>query len=309
MLLLSFLEGVGFDPFFRGLLSVLVGVVVLIGGTYLIVATNTGTRLGFLLAGCGLFGWMALMGIFWTIYGIGWRGDPPTWGLVEIARDEAAVADDGLIEAENERVVELGYALQSYDISAGIESDDPDARQEEAYKNSQANQDKLADWRFLPSSNAIRGEAQSSADVYLAEEGVFAGTADYLPLAFGGYTTGGKPVLKDDPAWTDRVAHKLGSIFVHPIHSEELMAIQVQGVIDQPTLPGQAPPVATLDESAPVYTVILTRERGGPFPWLFGGLRFVPAMFAIFNGILFALFAWASHTRDKREMAIRAKAS
>lgn len=309
MLLLSFLEGVGFDPFFRGLLSVLVGVVVLIGGTYLIVATNTGTRLGFLIAGCSLFGWLALMGVFWTIYGIGWRGDPPAWGFVEIARDDPAVVEDGLIEAEHERVVELGYAFEDYSVADGITSDDPDVRQEEAYENSQANQDKLADWRFLQSSDAIRGEAQSSADVYLQEEHIFGSTAEYLPLAFGGYNTGGKPPLKDDPNMVDRVAHTLGSIFVHPIHTEELMVIQVQGVVEAPTLPGQAPPVATADEEAAVYSVVMVRERGGPLPWLFGGLRFVPAMFAIFNSILFALFVWATHNRDKREMAIRAKAS
>ena len=309
MLLLSFLEGVGFDPFFRGLLSVLVGVVVLIGGTYLIIATNTGARTGFLIAGCAFFGWMALMGIFWTIYGIGWRGDAPTWGLIEIARDDPSVSEDGLIDAEHDRVYDLGVALERFDLTDSIEAEDPDLRQDEAYVISQANQDSLNDWRFLQASNAIRGEAQSSADVYLQEEGVFEGTAEYLPLAFGGYTTGGKPVLKDDPGILDRVGHKLGSIFIHPFHSEELMAVQVQGVVSEATLPGQAPPVAAVDESLPTYTVIMNRERGGPFPWLFGGLRFVPAMFAIFNGILFALFVWATHNRDKREMAIRAQAS
>ncbi len=305
MLLLSLIEGVGFDPFFRGLLSVLVGVVVLIGGTYLIVATNTGTRLGFLISGCAFFGWMALMGIFWTIYGIGWRGDPPTWSLVEITSDDPAIADDGLVEAEHERIVELGYALEDFDVAAGITSDDPDERQSLAYEASQANQDALLDWRFLPSSDPVRGEAASSADVYLQEEKIFEGTADYLPLAFGGFHTGGKPELKDNANLGDRILHKLGSIFVHPIHTEELMAIQVQEVVHEPTLPGQAPPVAKADDSQPVYSVVMKRERGGPLPWLFGGLRFVPAMFAIFNGILFALFVWATHNRDKREMAIR----
>ena len=38
------------DPFFRGLLSVLVGVVVLIGGSYLLVASNSGSRLGGLIS-------------------------------------------------------------------------------------------------------------------------------------------------------------------------------------------------------------------------------------------------------------------
>lgn len=305
MLLLSFLEGVAFDPFFRGLLSVLVGVVVLMGGTYLIIATNIGARTGFLIAGTALFGWMSLMGVFWTIYGIGWRGDPPTWGLVEIVRDEPGDSGDGLPEAEHEKVSDLGFAFETFDVTDGAESDDPDERQREVYEFGKEHSDQLANWRYLVTSDPIRGEAQSSADVYLGSQHVFESSADYVPLAFGGFTTGGKPALKDEANIVDRVLHKLGSIFVHPFHSEELIAIQVQEIVHAPTLPGQAPPPAVADTEEAVYTVIMERERGGPAPWLFGGLRFVPAMFALFNGILFALFAWTTHIRDKREMEIR----
>ena len=38
------------------------------GSVYLILGTNIGARLGFLVALCGLAGWMALMGGIWWIY-------------------------------------------------------------------------------------------------------------------------------------------------------------------------------------------------------------------------------------------------
>ena len=48
------------DPAIRGILATAVGVVVLCGSVYLLLGTNLGARLGFLMAMAGLFGWMAI---------------------------------------------------------------------------------------------------------------------------------------------------------------------------------------------------------------------------------------------------------
>ncbi len=305
--LLGFIDGIAFDPFFRGLLSVLVGVVVLIGGTYLLVATNSGSRLGGLISGAGFFGWMAMMGVFWAIYGIGWVGEAESWALVEINGDNPSVENDGLPFAENEDVIGLGFVLEEVDIEAeAVTSDDPDMAQNEAVAFNKANSDRFDGWRYLASSNPRRGEAVASADVFLAEEHVFDSTAEYVVLTFGAYNTGGKPLLKDDPNPFDRVIHKLDTTFVHFWHPQELIVIQVQGSLDQPVLPGQAPPVAAADPDKSIVSVVMERDRGGPLPALFGGTRVVPALFAIFNGILFFIFCWLMHVRDKRELEIRA---
>ena len=58
------LAAIAFDPAIRGVLVVMVGVGVLIGSVYLLLATNTGKRLGLLLALAGLTGWLFSMGIF-----------------------------------------------------------------------------------------------------------------------------------------------------------------------------------------------------------------------------------------------------
>lgn len=297
---LAFIDGIGFDPFFRGLLSVLVGLVVLVGGTYLIIATNTGTRTGFMIAMAGLFGWMFLMGIIWTIYGIGWRGGTPTWELVEINVDDAEDIDDGLLYSTVDEAADLsGVSLEAPGV------DDPDEAQQVALE--QSKELDLGGWRYLVTSDSVRGEAQSAADQILIEEGVY-DAGEYLSLQFGGFTAGGKPVLDDDANLLDRVVHFFDETFLHPMHSQELMAIQTKAILPEPTFPGQAPPVAEVDPDAPLITVIMERDRGGPLPSIISGLRFTPAMFTIFNGLIFLALVWSLHNRDRREAEIRAAA-
>ncbi len=318
---LGFIGGVGFDPFFRGLLSVLVGVVVLIGGSYLLVASNSGSRLGALITAGQLFGWLFLMGVVWTIYAIGWRGEGESWALVEINGDNPARDADGLVFAEDERVQELGLAIEAFDLGEAVSSDDPDLRQADAVEISRANPQLLADWRYLATSDPQRGEATATAEEFLIEEGVFASTAEFVPLTFDAYNIGGKPrldpdIVADDPgksAWVEsftdlpaRLLHKFDTTFIHFWHPQELVVVQFQGVVDEPTLPGEPPPVATADPTKSTISVVLERDRGGPIPALVGGQRVVPALFAIFNGILFAVVSWMMHIRDRREQNIRA---
>lgn len=296
----AFLDGMGFDPFFRGFLSVLVGIVVLVGGTYLLIATNTGARTGMLIAASGLFGWMFLMGIVWTVYGIGWRGNPPTWELVEINVDDAEDGDDGLLFSDVEEVQSL------YNVDVSVDDPDPDAAQVEALDKSRGMD--LNGWRYLVAADGERGEAQSSADAYLVEEGVFE-AGDYLPLQFGGFLYGGKPPLDEDANQWDRVVHFFDETFAHPTFPTEYMVIQAKEIVAKPSFPGQAPPVAEVNDEAPLVSVIMERDRGGPLPSIISGLRFTPFMFTIATGLLFAVLTWALHNRDRHQDEIRAAAA
>jgi hypothetical protein len=76
------------DPTIRGYLVVATGVAVLCGSVYLLLATNTGIRLGFLIAAAGLAGWMTIMGLVWWLYGIGWVGEDATWQVREVVVSE-----------------------------------------------------------------------------------------------------------------------------------------------------------------------------------------------------------------------------
>src|SRR3954451_8486100 len=80
----SLLASIDWDPFVRGLLIVLLAILVLPGSVYLLLATNTGVRVGFLLAAAGLSGWFVIMGLVWAVFGIGVPGRTPGWKVQEI---------------------------------------------------------------------------------------------------------------------------------------------------------------------------------------------------------------------------------
>lgn len=87
------------EPQIKGALYVIVAVLVLCGSAYLILATNVGARLGFLLAGAGLFGFLATIGILWWVYAIGPTGATPSWhseGIVtgDLARSANPALED-----------------------------------------------------------------------------------------------------------------------------------------------------------------------------------------------------------------------
>jgi hypothetical protein len=67
MAMTHLIAGIAWDPQIRGFLALGVGIVVLLGSVYLVMVTNLGTRLGFLVAAAAFWGWMAIMGLVWAI--------------------------------------------------------------------------------------------------------------------------------------------------------------------------------------------------------------------------------------------------
>jgi hypothetical protein len=67
------------DPQIRGALILVTALLILPGSVYLLLATNLGARLGLVVAMAGFFGWLALLGLLWTIFGIGIQGRAPAW--------------------------------------------------------------------------------------------------------------------------------------------------------------------------------------------------------------------------------------
>ncbi|MCP5026864.1 MAG: hypothetical protein GY929_11335 [Actinomycetia bacterium] len=272
--LIGFIDGLGFDPFLRGFLSVLVGVIVLMGSTFLLLATNSGFRTGFMIAVTGLMGWMFIMGFMWWIYGIGWKGADSAWEYQEI-RTEMAVADLPDVRELDDDLGGLDPAVASTEeLSAALESSS-------------------SEWSLM--ATAARGDAQAVADAALLEEGFFDSATEYLPLESGAYEVGGKP-KRDSGAMWDRVTNKVrNTIFItHPVHYS---VVQVQPVVPQEPVPGEPPPTPILDDDEPVYSVVMVRNLGSK--------RLTPALFTIASGILFVVLAWLLHGRDKRETEMR----
>ena len=72
------------EPQIKGGLYVLLAVLILPGSVYMILATDTGARLGFQLAAAGLSGFLVIIGCVWWVYGIGPKGPAPIWKEVTI---------------------------------------------------------------------------------------------------------------------------------------------------------------------------------------------------------------------------------
>ena len=73
------LAALTWEPQIKGALYVILAILILCGSCYMVLATDVGARLGFLLAGAGLFGWLATGGCIWWAYGRGPVGPSPTW--------------------------------------------------------------------------------------------------------------------------------------------------------------------------------------------------------------------------------------
>jgi len=300
----TLLAALTWEPGIRGFLTVVLAVLILYGSVALIVSTNTGARLGTLIAVCGLFGWLAIMGFVWAAYGIGWKGEAPSWKVKDVvagpptasAVDKARslpLPGDGTLPDP----VEVRDADAELATEFPVDKKDPNLGDflpikpelEDDYN------EKLGDWHLYSTSNGYTGELQSAAAVAVGPEGenIFGEAGDYTFL--DSYWTGGNRSRTDDST-VGRVIYRVTQPF-DVFHPPFLAAVQVQAVIPQEVKPGQAPPPPVRDEDAPVYTVIFERDRGN--------LRQPAIFFTIFCTIVFAVTADMLHRRDKLAKAQR----
>ena len=285
---LNLIAGIAFDPTIRGILAVGVGIVVLMGSVYLLLATNTGNRLGFLLALTGFFGWMAIMGSIWWIYGIGMQGASPSWEVVEFNAGDVDQAVTGKVTE-----LELADLPQDddgvdYEAMATLAEEDP----EEFLALNERFEEDSNGWRWLPASDGSRGEAEATVGDALPECSTcnfgIESPADYIVL--GAFEVGGKEGLPAEPTRWDRIRNEVVSALTikNPNH---YAVVQVQKVIEQEPEPGQAPPTPEADPDEPVISVVMLRN--------IGDLRFPSAMITIGAGLIFALLCWVLHQRER----------
>jgi len=305
---LDILSSITWDPGFKGLLTVAVAVIILCGSVALILGTNSGARLGFLIALTGLFGWFLVMGIVWSLYGIGYKGPAPTWKVADTAVGNPAASKIGVADSlplpsdlpdpdkERTRTPELikefpATAPKAPTLGDLISVDAPLAKEINA---------KVGPWKMLETSNKYTGETQSVVSEALGpdDQNLFPnGAADYVVLDT--FVTGGK-TGRTDNSIIGRIKYKFTSA-VQFNNKNLYAAVMVQPIIPQVTKPGQAPPLPIADKDAPVYTIILERDRGA--------LRLPSISFTIFSGLVFGVLSFMLHNRDKLAATQRAAAA
>jgi hypothetical protein len=142
---------VTWSPFLRGIIVVLIGVAVLCGSVYVVLGTNLGSRLGFLVAVTGFFGWIVLMSAVWWVYGIGLKGKDPSWKPVTVVNGAAALATNEVIGGD-------GF-LQSTETS------------------------EVDDWTMLAPDDPERGQAVAASDDILQNQAQVFKAGDYITVA------------------------------------------------------------------------------------------------------------------------------
>jgi hypothetical protein len=312
---------ISWDPEIRNILALALGVGILIGSVILIISTNTGPRTGVLIGLAALFGWMTIMGLMWWMYSGspaslgGMKGIAPHWRVIDVnvgnladdpnpdaqklpTQNEAQVVA-AILKAHPELLVKAQSGNPAKVPTIGELVDlDPNLRDE-----FNLNPGDLNGWHLLVPSDKQRGDAQAVADTALGPDGqkIFTASSDYKVLE--AYDIGGKEntyPLPANPSVWDRVWNNIQTI-VHFQHPEHFAVVQVQRVIPQETLPGQAPPTPQVDPSQPVISVVMIRSLGD--------VRFPGFMMFAISGILFAIVCNTLHRREKLQARNRAAAA
>ena len=258
---MSALLSIGWEPELRGLLTVIIGTVALCGSVYLLLGTNLGIRLGFLVAMAGLFGWMLMMGVIWMTYGIGLTGTQPSWQPSEpftIVRDGSLLNQSEVIEETVQVADDASPTEVAQAAAIALESEG---------------------WDLLPSDDQGRGQAIAAADEIIQVEAEMYAAGEYEAVAV--YKRGGEryPKLGDEID------------FVAFFHKPHYAVVEIAPLLPQREEPGRAPARPVIDESQPHQYVIMIRDLG---------TKRQPAFFiTVGSAIIFFLCCLMLHRRDK----------
>jgi hypothetical protein len=217
------------DPQIRGALILIAAILILPGSVYLLLATNTGAKIGFVLAIAGLSGWVFVMAVIWAVYGIGLKGRQPHWKVQEVVVAEPSNAS---VEAMK-------------DFPKGWKSLPPG-------NPARADAQAASDTFLLPAAetaDAHGGAGGGGEEEVPRFTSPFKSTADYVTVA--AYERGG-----------DNELFTIGKHKFYFRHSTRYAALQLQPALDQSGGPGGAPPTPVPDPEAPTYTVVMVRDLG-----------------------------------------------
>jgi hypothetical protein len=250
---------INWQPEIRGVLVTVIAIALFCGSIYLLLGTNLGARLGFLVAFTGLMGWMVLMGIIWMIYGIGLRGKDPSWEAVP----GRTVLQD----------VDALYQAQVFDRR--IEVPDDATFRESA--DLVAGEFEAEGWTQLSEDDPAFSQAAASAGEFLEETGAFA-AGEFQPQRV--FDIGGEryPMIGD----FDLIA------FFHKPH---YVVVEVAPLVQVRTEAGRAPPPPRVDDTRQRQYVYMIRDLGTR--------RQPAFVLTVGAGLIFLTGCWLLHRRER----------
>lgn len=267
MSLLASVLAIGWEPELRGILIVIIAVAVLNGSIYLLLGTNLGARLGFLVTLTGLAGWMALMGFIWMIYGIGLQGPMPSWKEVPgvtILSDANALVQADVLDGVSEFPEGASYAEQSDVVASEFETEG---------------------WVEIDPSAPAFGQAGAAAGTFLEEGDVFA-AGEYEVVRI--FDTGGERYPK--------IGESID--FLAFFHKPHYVVVEVAPLVPTRQEPGRAAPSPEIDETRQRQYVYMIRDLGAR--------RQPAAVLGIGGTMIFLSLCWILHRRDQVVLRNRA---
>ncbi|MEO5724567.1 MAG: hypothetical protein ABIQ39_04290, partial [Ilumatobacteraceae bacterium] len=224
------LLAVNWQPQLHGIMIVIISCAVLMGSVYLILGTNLGARLGFLVALTALAGWMFLMGAIWWTYGKGLLGPAPTWQPVAaktVLQDTAALREAGLLQAPIAE--DSNPAVVADKVATSLRSEK---------------------WKELDPSAPTYQQAGAAAGTLLEEAQAF-GAGEFQVVHV--FEIGGErsPQLLDG---------KLD--FLAFLHKPHYSLVEVAPLVVQRAEPGRAPAAPVIDTSRAHQYVYMIRDLG-----------------------------------------------
>ena len=216
------LSALEWDPTVRGLLILIAAIAILPGSVFLLLSTNVGARLGFLLALTGFFGWMTVQGLIWWVYAQGNRGEQPHWVAQEV------ITGDLLEQTTVEPVAEgFPQGWKPLEVGGTVLGD------------AQASADAVLAGATEDAGHGAEGEAEAAEGPHL--EAPFSSPTDYLLV--DAFEKGGESRM----------------FFWHEPHHT---VIRVAPVREVEVPEGAPPPRPERDPSEPVTSVVLVRDLG-----------------------------------------------
>jgi hypothetical protein len=263
---MSALLAVTWEPQLRGILITIIAVMVFCGSTYLILSTNLGARLGFLVVFAALAGWLFIMGAIWWSYGKGLLGPDASWAPISgrTVLTTGTINDSGALDAPvvidpNADPTAAASAVDAQFVKDG--------------------------WRKLESSVPSYQQAGAAAGTLLEESGALAAGEFQVINVFD---KGGQ-----------RSPQPFGSRFdfLAFFHKPHYAVVEVAPLVKQRDEPGRAPAKPEIDTSRPHQYVYMIRDLGA---------KRKPAGFITVGSLaVFLMLCYLLHTRDRRVLANR----
>jgi hypothetical protein len=260
---------ISWEPELRGVLIFIISVSLFCGSIYLILATNLGARLGFLVALTGLAGWMTLLGMIWMIYGIGLKGPDPSWAEVPgrtVLQDTDALYQAQVFEQRVDVPEDASFSEEAEIVAAEFGAEG---------------------WELLSEDAPAFGQAAAAAGEFLEETGAFSAGEFQAERVFD---TGGEryPMIGD----FDLLA------FFHKPH---YVVVEVAPLVPTRTEAGRAPAAAEIDDTRQRQYVYMIRDLGAR--------RQPATVLTLGTGIVFLVGCWLLHRRERVLEANRSGAS